>query len=157
MDDVCVVCMESLDAEHAHTMDTCGHRFHSRCIIAWLQRGNLSCPTCRQSAHRPDAIPPMALCERARYIRRTVGRRASAPSELLTLIRRVRDAEERERRYAREHRDYCREHRDVLRRAHALRGRRYMASRRARLAERLLGLFQTPSLTLPALMVHTFS
>ena len=68
-------------------------RFHSRCVIQWMQRGNLSCPTCRRDHQdHSQSIPSFALFERASHIRRTLGRRVNAPSSLKRLIKKLKDA-----------------------------------------------------------------
>lgn len=54
-DDNCVICMEPLTSDHSSSLDYCGHRFHSRCIIPALQR-NPCCPLCRRRP--PTAEPP---------------------------------------------------------------------------------------------------
>lgn len=154
-EDVCVVCMESLASEHVHTMDGCGHCFHSKCIIEWMQRGHLNCPTCRGSLrHQENAIPHMALHERARHIRRTLGRRRNVPNDLRRLLARVRAAEEAERDVKRAEREFRREHGSVIQQYRSFRTRRWSMSRRTRAAERLLGLYQAPGYQLPGLMVQ---
>lgn len=149
---LCVICMEDLSSDHAHTLEPCSHTFHSTCLIGWFQRGHLSCPTCRADAHH-DALPAMALRERASYIRRTLGRRSSAPVELKRLLSKLRAAEELQRERQREYTDFQREQSDVLKRVKLLRTRKWSAMRTASKYERLLGLYQCPSLPLPAVMV----
>ena len=44
----CSICLEALFASNLTTNITdCGHRFHSECIIDWVQRGHVTCPMCR--------------------------------------------------------------------------------------------------------------
>jgi hypothetical protein len=43
MDRTCIICRE--DMRHAKKL-SCGHVFHSKCLLSWLKR-QLSCPTCR--------------------------------------------------------------------------------------------------------------
>ena len=155
MDDVCAVCVDPLDTDNVHSLDECGHRFHSRCIIGWMQRGHLSCPTCRADLHnQEDVIPGMALMERGRFIRRTLGRRRNAPTDLKKMISTLQRAERSERECSRVYRDFQRQHRDVLRQYKSLRNKRWNSGRRKRRYERLLGLFQAPGLSLPPLIVH---
>ena len=149
---VCAVCMDDLSREHDHTLG-CGHAFHSRCIIGWFQRGNLSCPTCRADAHRPDVFPPMTLLERASFIRRTVGRRVTAPPELKQLISSVRAAEKQQRDRRRDLVEFQRRHAPFLKKWRGLRAKKYSAWRKVRRLQRLLGIYQLPSLTLPAVIL----
>ena len=153
----CAICMEELGEEetsNAHELD-CGHVFHSRCIIGWFQRGQLSCPTCR--ADHSEMIPHLSVQARAKFIRSTIGRRKSAPRELKLMLARLRTAELEFREHSREVKSFQREHAAILRRADALRAKKHRLRYRVRKLERLVGLFQTPSLTLPSLVVqHTF-
>lgn len=45
---VCTICICQLtNDDNIHTMD-CGHKFHSDCILVNAQKGNISCPLCRE-------------------------------------------------------------------------------------------------------------
>lgn len=153
-DDSCAVCMEPLSSDHVHTLAGCGHAFHSNCIIEWMQRGNVNCPMCRTDAHHREFVSPLALIDRAKYIRRTWGRRVHKPPELERILRSLRAAESAEAAVRREYREYTRAHRDVILRARTLRRQMQRASFRTGQRERVLGLFQAPGLTLPALSVY---
>lgn len=153
-DETCVVCMESLCEEHVHTMDGCGHTFHSKCIIGWLQRGNLSCPTCRDDLHQHEAgIPSMAIHDRAKYIRRTVGRRANVPSGLKRMLANLKRAEDAEKTHRRVWNEFRASNRNVIRRYNQLRGKGWRLHRNTNSRQRLLGLYQDGTLPLPALAV----
>ena len=154
---LCTVCLDDLNEEHSHTLDACGHSFHSHCLIRWFQRGNLSCPTCRSDAHEENALPCMALQDRASYIRRTIGRRATAPAELKALISKLRDAEQRQRDRQREYTNFRRTHTIILKQMHALRAKRFSSWRAVRKYQRLVGLYQCPSFTLPSLVVTRYN
>lgn len=157
-EDACAVCMEPLTAEHIHTMDACGHRFHSRCIIGWLQRGHLNCPTCRSDAHQPDEeIPHFAVRERAKYLRRTYGRRTSVPPELTRLIANLRRAEAAQRDHVRLSAGLRRQHKDVLQQHRALRSKQWQLQMKIRSCERQLGMYHTYTLPLPNLTVTRYS
>lgn len=155
--DVCAICMEELCEEDTNTHElNCGHVFHSRCIIGWFQRGQLSCPTCRADNHS-ESIPHMSVHVRAKFIRNTVGRRKSAPPELKLMIAQLRKAELEYRAHTHELKTFQREHSVLLNKARALREKKWRLRQRTRHQERLLGLFQTPTLTLPSLAVqYTF-
>lgn len=157
-EDVCVVCMESLSTEHAHTMEECGHRFHSRCIIGWLQRGHLNCPTCRGNLHQTGEsdIPAFALRERAKYIRRTLGRRANIPADLKRILQKLRTAEGKEREYRQTFKEFREANKDIIKQYQTLRRKRWTHMRSQSRCERLLGLYQAPGFSLPALMVNRF-
>ncbi|KAK6151657.1 hypothetical protein DH2020_014292 [Rehmannia glutinosa] len=47
--DECAVCLEQLKAGLGGTLMqlTCGHRFHTNCLVPWLE-ANAHCPCCRQ-------------------------------------------------------------------------------------------------------------
>lgn len=42
----CVVCVEHIAAGQRVSRLACGHLFHARCLLTWLQRAD-SCPNCR--------------------------------------------------------------------------------------------------------------
>lgn len=155
-DDVCAICMDDLSSEHEHVLEQCGHAFHSRCLIGWFQRGNLSCPNCRADAYHPDNLPAMYVRDRASYIRRTLGRRTTAPPELKTLIATLRTAEQRRRDLRREYMDFQRQHSAILKRVSQLRRKQLTACVAVRKYTRVLGLYQSPSLTLPAVIATRF-
>lgn len=48
----CSICLEAC-TDAAHTL-TCGHTFHTQCIVRWLRASN-QCPVCRDNPH---ATPP---------------------------------------------------------------------------------------------------
>lgn len=45
----CVICMESVPSTNSarHKRLTCGHAFHTNCIITWFETSD-ECPTCRE-------------------------------------------------------------------------------------------------------------
>lgn len=52
--DNCAICMEALVEDGVPL--NCGHLYHAKCVIPWLQRGG-GCPTCRDKPHQE----PMAV------------------------------------------------------------------------------------------------
>ena len=153
MDDTCAICLEEVESGSAHTLD-CEHVFHAECIIGWLRRGNLSCPSCRTDLHdNTQHIPAMAIRERARYLR-VIARRKNAPMELKRLVEKVRAAENKERERCREAAQYDRLHREVMKASRRLRGMRWMARHRVYCLKRLLGIFECEGFPLPALSVN---
>lgn len=157
MEETCAVCLENIEQRDCHSIDGCAHKFHASCIIAWLRRGNLSCPTCRLNLRQEESsIPAMAIRERAKFLRSTVARRASAPVELKRLVEKIQTAEEKERRCSREASEYRREHSEVMRTYTNKRMKRFNARRRVFQLQRLLGLYQDAELQLPALVVRPY-
>jgi hypothetical protein len=155
--DICVICMDDLSADHPHVLG-CNHAFHSKCLIGWFQRGHLSCPTCRTDAqHHDRELPALGLSDRALYIRRTMGRRASAPPELKRILSDLRAAEGNSRQKKREYREFKRTNSETLKRQNALRRQVHHARVRERRLVRVLGLYQSPDLTLPALSITHYS
>jgi hypothetical protein len=140
-----------------HILDGCDHKFHASCIINWMQRGHLSCPSCRQDLLRvdpEDGLAPMTLRERAKYLRSTVARRTTAPPELKRLVEKIRKAEEKEREIGREYTEFRRTHSATMKRLGGLRAKKYNARRRAYNLKRLLGMFTAPGIELPPILVR---
>jgi hypothetical protein len=154
-EETCTICLEHVTDTDSHSLDGCDHKFHSTCIINWMQRGHLSCPTCRQDLLRvdpEDGLSPLALRQRASYLRNTVARRTTAPLELKRLVSKIRKAEEKEREIGSECIEFRREHSEALNTMRRLRTRRYSARRRANDLKCLLGLFTAPGIELPPIL-----
>tara|TARA_B110000046_G_scaffold169815_1_gene189235 strand:- start:802 stop:1269 length:468 start_codon:yes stop_codon:yes gene_type:complete len=150
-EDACPICLEALDAScETHALD-CAHRFHSRCLIPWLRQGNVSCPACRGTA--VDQLDGRTLYARASHMR-VVARRTRAPADLKRLVDHVRAAEAREREAKRAAIAYDRAHREVLATSRKLRTKRYAAMRLASAHVRRLGVYASPEIPLPALVVR---
>ena len=99
-------------------------------------------------------MPGLYLNARARHLRRTVGRRKTAPVELKRLIEQLREAELKERTYTKELHELERTHKEALAAINRLRYRRRSAWHRVRELTRVLGLFSMPDLELPPLIVE---
>lgn len=61
----CAICYTNM--LHSQPRQTCGHRFHDRCIVRWFQTGHNTCPLCRSvlsedtlsdNEHDPTYTPP---------------------------------------------------------------------------------------------------
>lgn len=50
MTDDCAICFESITATTGKSVMSCGHEFHLKCLVQWLQQPNGagSCPCCRR-------------------------------------------------------------------------------------------------------------
>lgn len=51
MDEQCSICMDEFIVSQSVTLLPCAHRFHTNCIIEWLNN-RLVCPLCNQSLER---------------------------------------------------------------------------------------------------------
>ena len=97
---VCAICLDEIregvdPPSSLHTLDACGHCFHSNCLIGWLKQGRQTCPSCRSdTASLADSIPSLALLERASYLRCAVARRKAPPPRLMRQIDKVKRAED---------------------------------------------------------------
>ena len=157
----CVVCLGHILPAEEHRLEGCGHTFHNECIIRWLRRGGLSCPTCRADLYTDPAsteeagyeLSGLALRARASYLR-AYSRRVRAPASLKRMVRRLRDAESKERELARQMREIRVANRQVFADFHRLRGRRWRARGGVRRIERALGMYACPETPLPALVVR---
>lgn len=151
----CTICLEDVDEEEGHAM-SCGHRFHSSCLIDWLLVGtSRTCPTCRSGPSvppQPQRIDAMTARMRCSYLRTTVARRRGAPTELLRQIGLLRRAEGRLAERKRHARDYHRLHAPLFSESSRLRERQRHAELSVRRLVRLVGHFQCPGYALPPVL-----
>ena len=85
----CAVCLEPC-AENTHTL-SCGHVFHTDCIVKNLRHGNTACPTCRDDPYRrvPEATITITSAEGHEYTSNvTNGNLEEAIRESITRLRR---------------------------------------------------------------------
>ena len=46
----CSVCLENILKEDCYTLDSCGHKFHKKCVKTWIENTEVnSCPMCRSN------------------------------------------------------------------------------------------------------------
>ena len=155
----CVVCLGDIASTDEHKLE-CGHAFHNNCLIQWLRRGGLSCPTCRADLHNDAAerinetpgLTGLPLRARTSYLR-AYSRRARAPAALKRMVQKLRDAEIKEREIAKEMRELRASNRELFTKFSRLRTRRWSARNRAYRIEREVGMFASFETPLPALMV----
>ena len=50
-EETCAICLDIIESSQGVPL-SCGHRYHETCLIPWLQKGNRSCPTCRNKPPR---------------------------------------------------------------------------------------------------------
>ena len=50
---ICNICFEPLSNGTAEYITACGHTFHYKEIKMWVDRGNTTCPVCRQEINLP--------------------------------------------------------------------------------------------------------
>ena len=94
----------------------------------------------------------LTLLARASYLRNTVARRKSAPITLIALVKRVRNAEVKQRKVTHERMEFRRLHSDVLRKESHINARVWRARMRTRALTRVLGAFADGNYSLPPLV-----
>ena len=151
----CAVCLEAVTpgATDAYTLE-CSHTFHSACLIRWMRRADapqISCPLCR--GNLSQRLDGLTVRSRARYLRNTVARRRNPPVDLMRRVDDVRRAEDCEREARREMRDFRVQHKHTLANETRLRHRIWTLRRRVRERTRLLGIYSSPEVPLPPLVV----
>ena len=59
----CAICYEAVTAATGRSVMSCGHEFHMRCLVQWLQKpdGSGSCPCCRKEPGELERLmaPPV--------------------------------------------------------------------------------------------------
>lgn len=48
LNETCSICIEPFESEETNIVLDCQHRFHSQCIVSWLEK-QLICPLCRKT------------------------------------------------------------------------------------------------------------
>ena len=93
IDNKCPICLKNLHSSQVVTL-TCGHKFHTACVIQWFRTGSPSCPCCRAA---PDSTGFARWRDRRSRLRLMLqfGRRKNAPLSLKRLIDRRRKKEKR--------------------------------------------------------------
>ena len=155
MGELCAICHDNLDADHAHGLP-CGHAFHSKCLIAWLTRcpHQPTCPMCRDDLHgHREKIPNMALRERGAYLRNRYCRRLVVPPQLKKLIGSLQRAEAVHKEVKKRVAEFRRQHGGALSEYRKLLRRESKSRHKCRERLRLLGLYNDRNETLPNLEV----
>ena len=48
-ENACSICLQEYDDDtQTYTLDSCGHKFHTKCIVDWFRRAS-TCPCCRNN------------------------------------------------------------------------------------------------------------
>ena len=146
---ICAICSDTIE-ENGHSLEGCGHTFHTGCIVMWFRQAS-SCPMCRD-AGTDNLIDGIALRERSALLMRT-SRNKGAPIALKTLAGRVRKQQTAVVNVKRRLLEHKRRHREVL----TTHNRLFASSRLARVRlsnlRRLMGLYHDATLRLPPLLV----
>ena len=149
----CSICLQEYqDNEQTYTLDACGHKFHTKCIIDWFRMAS-TCPCCRNNnIENFDNIPAFALRERGKELRK-ISRRDNAPPELKRLVDRLKTIEDKLKNKNIEYKQFKKEKKEIL-----LTDKKYMREKwnmqfQKCKTERLIGLFQSNDYPLPYLIV----
>ncbi|KAF4736482.1 hypothetical protein FOZ63_029422 [Perkinsus olseni] len=68
-DELCVMCQEEMKkGSKAKKLPECGHLFHDRCIMEWLERHN-TCPICRNDDLQTERKAYDDIAEKVRHNR----------------------------------------------------------------------------------------
>lgn len=159
MDEACAVCQDELESDtagsHTHTL-TCGHRFHTTCVLSWFRRGAQTCPSCRDVGLPAEESPigALALHARASTLRR-YARRKTAPKALVDLAQRVRRSELSLAGAKRAIRAHRLTHKAVFALDRLLNEREFKQHCARSFDLRALGMYEGGELRLPTLFVNT--
>jgi len=135
--DICAICHVFLE-ENTHTLQECGHTYHSDCLIRWFRTGNSSCPSCRGQAegqHRPGGwvnnVPMFSLISR-------YARRKTAPEPVRKCYEKYKAANKNLQTARKVYKEFNKKHKDILKEFRKLRGLSYRRFWRARALKRQL-------------------
>ena len=155
-DENCAICYCELDdEEQCYSIEPCGHRFHTKCIIDWFRRAS-TCPSCRDNTvQKINQIPCFVLRERAKELRK-ISRRINAPKDLKNLVERVKISEQKLKEKNNELKEYRKEHKEILSKERKLSQAKYNLRWAKTKNERLLGVYHSNSYPLPNLIVNNY-
>lgn len=150
-DDICVICTDTLGERGTCELD-CDHKFHARCIGTWFKTTRSdTCPLCRR-VDDTDAISPMCVNLRAKWLRR-VSLRRNTPIELVELVQKWRTAEAQVKLRKISVREHLRKNRIAQQTEKNLRQKYRRDRARLKDARRLVGIFNHPSFPVPLLHI----
>ena len=153
-ENTCSICLVEYNInDQTHTLDACGHKFHTKCIVDWFRRAS-SCPCCRNNdVNNFDNIPAYVLRERAKELRK-ISRRNNAPSELKRLTNRLKNIEDTLKYKSNEYKEFKKENKQILSLDKKFIREKWNILYQKRKTERLIGLFQCNDYPLPYLIVQ---
>lgn len=151
MDNTCSICLEEVPNGPERETLECGHVFHCRCMLTWVRRGTISCPTCRSDARLMVHLGPMPMEARAAWMIR-ISARKSAPEELKVLVARYRKLKAGHKEASDEVSSW--EDREDLKIYRKLLKKRRGFARRLRDQRHLISLFSSNEFPCPALEVR---
>tara|TARA_A100001011_G_C14309757_1_gene844957 strand:- start:922 stop:1413 length:492 start_codon:yes stop_codon:yes gene_type:complete len=153
-ENTCSICLQEYDDDtQTYTLDSCGHKFHTKCIIDWFRRAS-TCPCCRNNnVENFDNIPAYVLRERAKELRK-ISRRNNAPSELKRLIDRLKNIEDKLKNKSIDYKEFKKDNKEILAQDKKFMREKWNIQFQKRKTERLIGLFQCNDYPLPYLIVQ---
>lgn len=150
-DDICVICTDPLDDVGTCELD-CTHKYHARCIGTWFKTTRSdACPLCRR-AENTDAISPMCVDLRAKWLRR-ISLRRNAPNELVEIVQKWRNAQAQVKLSKTAVRRHLRANRIAQQTERRLKQKYRRDRTRLKDARRLVGIFSHPQFPIPLLHV----
>ena len=155
-DENCAICYCELDdEEQCYSIEPCGHRFHTKCIIDWFRRAS-TCPCCRDNTvQQINQIPCFVLSERAKELRR-ISRRVNAPDDLKKLVERLKKSEKKIKEKGKELKEYRKDNKEILSKEKKIIREKWNLYNSKRKNERLLGMYNTNEYPLPHLIISNY-
>ena len=127
---------------------SCGHAFHTGCIVEWFRRGGAStCPMCRDASDTSH-MTRMDRIARSKLLQRRA-RRKDAPRELRTLKDRLQRARQAHKEAGRRRRELLDRHRETFREYKKAQSKEWSARRRIAEIECEFGIFAHPQYPVP--------
>ena len=148
--DTCSICLENLDEEQSFSLETCGHTFHTKCIINWF-RSSSSCPCCRNTS-TTSQIPSFYLNERYRELKR-VARLKNAPKDLKKLVEREKDIDEKLKIANKNYVEFRKENKEFFKDEKNLKKSKWRLYSQKREISNRIGVYQSNEYVLPNLTI----
>ena len=140
-ENICAICQEGMN-ECEHKL-SCGHIFHSECIIQWFRHGPNSCPLCRDDERENKSRRPLNYFDtwaRSSYLRRKA-RNKNAPKELKRLVKKLKKKEDKYKNARKTLSNFRKENKEHIKKYRYLRNYTWICQRQEIEARRLVGLF----------------
>ena len=105
-DDVCSICLDSLNKEQTYELPECGHKYHTNCIFHWLRCGHNKCPYCGNmgstNSESDNDYSYHSYSKDQYIILRRFSRNKNAPSELKNLVEQLKKLEQKQKSLSKE-------------------------------------------------------